>query len=42
MKDSRMKTVLAAHIVAEIFQPGDYYDSSKPAYFIRWQIDFRF
>lgn len=30
------------HIVAEMFQPGDYFDSSKPAYFIRWQIDFRF
>ena len=33
---------LFGHIVAEVFQPGDYFDSSKPAYFIRWQIDFRF
>lgn len=31
-----------SHIVAESFQPGDYFDSSKPAYFFRWQIDFRF
>ena len=31
-----------AHIVAETFHPGDYFDSSKPAYFARWQIDFRF
>ena len=30
------------HIVTEMFQPGDYFDSSKPAYFVRWQIDFRF
>ena len=33
---------LFGHIVAEVFQPGDYFDSGKPAYFIRWQIDFRF
>ena len=30
------------HLVAELFNPGDYFDSSKPAYFIRWQFDFRF
>lgn len=31
-----------AHVVAEHFLPGDYFDSSKPCYFFRWQIDFRF
>jgi hypothetical protein len=31
-----------AHFVAETFNPGDYFDSTKPAYFFRWQIDFRF
>ena len=31
-----------AHVVAESFQPGDYYDSSKPAYFIRWEVSFKF
>ena len=31
-----------AHVVAEHFQPGDYFDSSKPAYFFRWQIECRF
>ena len=30
------------HIVAESFLPGDYYDSSKPAYFIRWEVSFKF
>lgn len=30
------------HLVAELFNPGDYFDSSKPAYFVRWQFDFRF
>ena len=33
---------LFAHFVAETFHPGDYFDSSKPAYFARWQIDVRF
>lgn len=31
-----------AHVVAEHFQPGDYFDSTKGAYFIRWQFDVRF
>ena len=31
-----------AHVVGELFHPGDYYESSKPAYFVRWQLDFRF
>ncbi len=30
------------HVVGELFHPGDYYDSSKPAAFFRWQVDFRF
>ena len=30
------------HVIGEMFQPGDYFDSSKPCYFIRWQFEFRF
>lgn len=30
------------HVVAELFNPGDYFDSSKPAYFFRWQVDMKF
>ena len=30
------------HLVAEVFNPGDYFDSSRPAYFIRWEIVFKF
>lgn len=30
------------HILLEHFAPGDYYDTDKPAYFVRWQIDFKF
>ena len=33
---------ILGHIVAESFLPGDYYDSSKPAYFIRWEVSFKF
>ena len=30
------------HIMGEMFNPGDYYDSSRPAYFIRWEITLKF
>ena len=30
------------HLCGEMFNPGDYYDTDKPAYFLRWQLDFRF
>ena len=30
------------HIMAEVFNPGDYYDTSRPAYFLRWEINFAF
>ena len=31
-----------AHLVGEVFNPGGYFESRKPAYFFRWQVDFRF
>lgn len=30
------------HVKAEGFQPGDYYASDKFAWYVRWQLDFRF
>ena len=30
------------HLIGEVLNPGDYYDTDKPAYFVRWQIDFTF
>ena len=30
------------HLLAEFFNPGDYYDSRRPSWFVRWQIDFKF
>ena len=30
------------HVLAEFFNPGDYYETSKPSYFVRWQVTFKF
>ena len=30
------------HLIGEVLNPGDYYATDKPAYFVRWQIDFTF
>ena len=30
------------HLLAEFFNPGDYYETDKPSWFFRWQVDFRF
>lgn len=33
---------IVAHVVGELFNPGSYYESGRPAYFVRWQFDFKF
>ena len=30
------------HLLTEFFNPGDYYETSKPAMFFRWQLEFKF
>jgi SSS family solute:Na+ symporter len=30
------------HVVAELFNPGDYFETDKPGWFVRWQLDFTF
>ena len=30
------------HLLVEFFNPGDYFVTDKPAWFFRWQVDFRF
>ena len=30
------------HLLAEFFNPGDYYETEKPAFFFRWQVEFKF
>lgn len=31
-----------AHLYAELFNPGDYYATDKPGWFLRWQVEFKF
>lgn len=35
-------TNISSYIQFELFNPSDYYKSDKPAYYVRWQIDFKF
>ena len=30
------------HLLAEFFNPGDYYETKKPSFFLRWQVEFKF
>ena len=30
------------HVLAELFNPGDYYETDRPGWFLRWQIDVKF
>ncbi len=30
------------HVLAEFFNPGDYFETEKPAWFFRWQVEFSF
>jgi hypothetical protein len=30
------------HLVAEFFNPGGYFETGKPAWFVRWEVDFVF
>lgn len=30
------------HVIAELFNPGDYYETGRPAWFVRWQLVFSF
>ena len=33
---------IVGHLLAEFFNPGDYYETEKPGLFLRWQLEFRF
>ena len=33
---------ILGHLYAEFFNPGDYFETGKPAFFFRWQVEFRF
>ena len=33
---------IVGHLLAEFFNPGNYFETEKPAWFFRWQVEFRF
>lgn len=33
---------ISSYIQVEFFNPGDYYRTDKPSYYVRWQVDFKF
>lgn len=33
---------IVGHLLAELFNPGDYFETSKPAWFLRWQVEVKF
>ena len=33
---------LFGHLLAEFFNPGDYFATDRPSWFVRWQVDFKF
>lgn len=37
---NRFETI--GHVLIEYFNPGDYYESARPGWFFRWQVEFRF
>ena len=39
-KDERLE--IFAHLYAELFNPGDYFESDRPAWFLRWQVEVKF
>lgn len=32
---------VSGHVIGESFNPGDYYDTDKPGYFLRWQLEMK-
>jgi hypothetical protein len=30
------------HVVGELMNPGDYFESDRPGWFLRWQLDLKF
>ena len=33
---------IVGHVYAELFNPGDYFRTDRPSWFLRWQVEFRF
>lgn len=41
-KDEGRSLQITGHVFAELFNPGGYFESDRPGWFLRWQIAFAF
>ena len=41
-KENGGRFEMFGHLLAELFNPGDYYATDKPAWFLRWQVEMKF
>lgn len=41
-KEKGERFEVVGHFHLELFNPGDYYETDKPGFFFRWQVEFRF
>lgn len=41
-KEKGERLEIFGHIHAELFNPGDYFETGRPAWFARWQVEFKF
>ena len=41
-KEKHERFEIFCHVIAEVFNPGDYYESDKPSWFLRWNVTFAF
>lgn len=41
-KEKGERFEIFGHLHLELFNPGDYFETSRPAWFVRWQVEFKF
>ena len=41
-KEKGERFEIVGQLLAELFNPGDYFETDKPAWFLRWQVEVRF
>lgn len=41
-KDSGSRFEMYGHVIGEVFNPGGYYDTDRPGWFLRWQVELKF
>ena len=41
-KEKGERIEIFGHLHGEVFNPGDYYESDRAGWFLRWQVEFKF